>query len=146
MSTRVILGTLPDNSMGLLVSRPGHDAEDPNLPANGTAFDSRWASSARVVASGAVNVPNSGTSTVMYGESLPYVPVVYTMWRAQLADSWYPNPYREGFIYDVSDNNNTINARLNPGFEDASLEIRNDRLVVRGTDNRNRMSYVVLRR
>lgn len=83
MTNRVVLGRLPDTSMGLRVSRPGSNVMDDGLAPKNVAFDSRWPRAFRLHMSGAASDPSPGNATtVSFGRSFaapPFVMIVRTI-------------------------------------------------------------------
>lgn len=57
MANRVVVGPLPGGGVGLRVARPGYNVLDAGIAPRGIAFDSGWARTLKVFASGTVSVP-----------------------------------------------------------------------------------------
>jgi hypothetical protein len=77
VTNRVLLGSTVSGRYGLRVSKPGFDVTDPGLTGQQLSFESEWASTARLHASGSVSVPEgTGGFTSVYFSALPVFPAV----------------------------------------------------------------------
>lgn len=80
---QVLLGPLPGGGNGLRIARPGYDVNNPNLPANHLAFDSRAYDAGNLIGYGSLS---GGQSVSLSGYSdIPYFlwvqrPVTYSSW------------------------------------------------------------------
>lgn len=69
MANRVVIGAF-DGSYVLRVTKPGHNALDPNVPSTGMVYDSRWATFATIRQDGRLVIPYNWDA-----------PVTYTIWH-----------------------------------------------------------------
>lgn len=91
MTNRVVVGALPGGGHGLRVSRPGFNVLTPGLTGKELAFDSRWATAARLYASGTVTlgvVTPVSYYTLAYGTTFPVIPPVVIMRRQSSGSTW----------------------------------------------------------
>lgn len=89
MVNRTVLGAM-DGTFGLKVSKPGFDV----LTSTGKqlVFDSRWTESLNLLMSGEMTVP-SGGATLYFGQTLPYIPVVWVAFWGQQIPNWWSSTY-----------------------------------------------------
>jgi len=90
VTNRVVVGPLPGGGSGLRVSRPGFNVLDTNLTGKQLAFDSRWATTARVFATGIHSAQANGLQTIGYGVNFTTIPPAF-VWRKHATEArWYP--------------------------------------------------------
>lgn len=91
MSNRVVLGALPGGGHGLRVSRPGFNVLNTGLSGKELAFDSRWATAARLFLNGTVTLPvvtPASYYTIGFGTTFPVIPPVIIMKRQSSGSTW----------------------------------------------------------
>lgn len=144
MANRVVMGELPGGGVGLRVSRPGHDALNASLQGKYVALDTRWIGASRVLTMGTVNLSSSGTSTVMFGVSLPIAPAVIAMFEFD-GNWWSFDNYAGGREFTGSADANDVNDALRPD-DNPAVDVRTDRVIFRNPNSfAISVSYIVLR-
>lgn len=147
MANRIVLGELPGGGHGLRVSKPGSNVLSTGLQGRNVAFDSRWFGSSQLVTMGSVKVPQTGSTTVNFGVTLPTPPTVLAM-LSLTGGQYRPAGLENGLIFsDVWDDPGDVNPLLDYTQQDGLLRIYTNRFVVYPYYNSSAatLRYIVLR-